>query len=166
MSLTRSTWSHHFSSPAAPNDTEWSAGGSTLIFHTVDGTDYRIKVHVTSIAYRSIPLHAHILVMTLTQTLRVLVQNWLVEYKWERTSRDRFERFSCPLFLACLRRASETPLPLLVVKPGLGRLPPRPLDLCIASRKNYSIFQQSSHASSIFYSKHTEAWKCALFGTQ
>ena len=84
----------------------------------------------------------------------------------EHTSSDRLERFSCPLFLACLRRASETPLAAACSKPGLGRLPPRPLDLCIASTGMTSgsviIFRDYGF---LFRAHHTmcSIWKNVLY---
>ena len=66
----------------------------------------------------------------------------------QSTSKDLFERFSCPLCLACLRRASETPLPVPVLcwNPGLSLLP-RPL--CIFCLQNDRRFGKDRHTSNV-----------------
>ena len=122
ISFTRSTWSHQRSSPAVPNVVELSGGGSRLSRHTDEGTlcvcacsSYILGV-VCSLKHQNNSEND---------------QGSLLAYRYlhsQSTSRDLFERFSCPLCLACLRRASETPLVVaaLAWKPGLSLLP-RPL---------------------------------------
>ena len=84
MSFVRSVCSHHRSSPDPPNDTgPESAGGSMLIRHTDRGMSYRTCIPDSSEDTSS------------PQTCSCLL-----------------ERFSCPVFLACLRTDSDTVEPL------------------------------------------------------